>query len=342
MTRPLLHPLAVGEPERVRLSVIINNYNYARYLKPCIDSILPQMAPDTEIVVVDDGSTDGSLDVLRSYGDLIRVVVQRNSGQAAAMNAGVAAAAGEILLLLDADDLFHPNKITRVRAAFAGFDAQRPVCLTHRFTWIDREGQPQRRRMAALRDLLSKLWHRGGLHRVMNVAQAVDMIGRYGYLAWPCQTRTSMFCLNRAMAERVFPIPTRGGRISADEFVVRGCLLSGDFYCLEQALTAYRDHGGNGWLHGGKNRTDKAFYETLAAYLTEKFQAAGGAGRVDPEDAVVTYIYVREDLSVAERWRRSWRRSPHDLKSLVYLALLVAKRTPYWLSRNAVRRLRHA
>jgi glycosyltransferase involved in cell wall biosynthesis len=339
VTRPLRHPLPWERPNTVRLSVVINNHNYARYLKPCIDSILPQMGPDTEIIVVDDGSTDGSLDVLRSYGDLIRVVVQANQGQAAAINAGVAAAAGDILMLLDADDVFQPDKIAAVRRAFSRFGTGRPACLTHRFTWIDRDGVPQRRTIPKLRDLFARLWHWGGLHRVMDVPRAVETIARYGYLAWPCQTRTSMFCLNRAMADRIFPIPTHGGRISADEFVVRGCLLSGDFYCLEQPLTAYRDHGGNRWLHA-EEKADKGFYRTLAAYLTERYQAAGGVGRVDPEDAVVTYIYGREELPLAERWRLSWRRSPRDLRSLLYLALLMARRAPYWLGRRAARLLR--
>jgi len=329
-------------PECVKLSVVINNYNYARYLRACIDSVICQMASDTEIIVVDDGSTDGSLEVLRSYGELIRVVVQRNAGQAAAMNAGVAAAAGEILLLLDADDLFHPDKIAAIHKVFAGLDPEKPACLTHRFTWIDRDGRSLPGIARMLREHLARLRSPGRLRRVMSAPQAARTTARYGYLAWPCETRTSMFCLNRAMADRVFPIPARGARLRADEFVVRGAMLSGDFYCLERALTAYRDHGGNGWLHGTASKTDREFQQALADYLTEKYRAAGGEGRVDPEDAVVTYIYVRDDLSIAERWRRSWRRSPRDLKSLAYLALLIARRTPYWLGRNAARRLRHA
>lgn len=326
----------------MKLSVIINNFNYERYLGACIDSIIPQMEPEDEIIVVDDGSTDGSVDMLRRYGDRVRTIVQPNAGQAAAINTGVAAAAGDVLLLLDADDMFLGDKLATIRAAFARIGAKRPAFVTHRFTWIDRDGAARRRAAWALRDMLSKLRHLGGLHRVMNASGAVDMITRYGHIPWPCRTRTSAFCLNRAMADRVFPIPVQGERIYADEFVVRGCLFEGDFYCLERALTAYRDHGGNGWLHAAGKPADRSYNDRLNAYLTEKFQAAGGNGRIDPQDAVVTYIYAREDLSIVERCRRSWRRSPRDLRSLVYLALLVAKRTPYWLGGNALRRLYQA
>jgi glycosyltransferase involved in cell wall biosynthesis len=325
-----------------RLSVVINNYNYARYLNACIDSILSQAEADVEIVVVDDGSKDGSLDVLRKYGSRIRIIAQENGGQASAMNSGVAAASGDILLMMDADDVLLPGKIAAMRRVFGRIAPDRPVCLTHRFNWIDRDGAPVRRASWTWRDRLSRLLHPAGLHRVMTVQRAVAMITRYGYLPWPCQTRTSMLCLNRAMADRVFPIPTDGGRICADEFVVRGCLLSGDFYCLERALTAYRDHGGNGWLHAQGAGAGSGFYAVLRRYLTERYRAAGGTAEVDPEHAVITYVYVREELPVIERLRSAWRRSPRDLQSLGYLSLLVAKRSPHWLGRRAMRSLGRA
>jgi glycosyltransferase involved in cell wall biosynthesis len=98
----------------LKLSVLINNFNYARYLGQCIDSVLSQDYPDFEIVVVDDGSTDDSRQIIAAYGDRILSVLKENGGQASSFNAGFAAASGDILFLLDADDAFLPGKLTRI------------------------------------------------------------------------------------------------------------------------------------------------------------------------------------------------------------------------------------
>jgi glycosyltransferase involved in cell wall biosynthesis len=102
----------------MRLSVLINNYNYGRYLRQCIDSVLSQDYPDFEVVVVDDGSSDDSRDVIASYGDSVVPVLKENGGQASCFNAGYAAASGDIQLLLDADDMFLPGKLGRVADVF--------------------------------------------------------------------------------------------------------------------------------------------------------------------------------------------------------------------------------
>src|SRR6185503_21145269 len=73
------------------------------------DSILEQSVPPDEVVVVDDGSVDGTPAVLSAYGDALRVIQQAASGQAAAINAAVAAATGTVLAFLDADDTWEPD-----------------------------------------------------------------------------------------------------------------------------------------------------------------------------------------------------------------------------------------
>lgn len=95
------------------VSVIIPNYNYARYLRQAIDSVLAQTYPHIEVVVVDDGSQDDSRAVLEMYGTRIRWVTQRNQGVAAARNHGVRLSQGDYLAFLDADDYWLPAKIER-------------------------------------------------------------------------------------------------------------------------------------------------------------------------------------------------------------------------------------
>lgn len=93
------------------VTVVIPTYNYGAYVGQAIESALAQTYPAVEVVVVDDGSTDDTPARLAAYGDRIRVVRQANQGLSAARNAGIAAAAGEFIALLDSDDAFHPRKL---------------------------------------------------------------------------------------------------------------------------------------------------------------------------------------------------------------------------------------
>ena len=99
-------------------SILINNYNYGRYLNEAIDSAIGQTDANVEVIVVDDGSTDDSAARIASYGNRIVPIFQRNAGQAAAFNAGFAASRGEIVMLLDADDRFKPNKVATLLARY--------------------------------------------------------------------------------------------------------------------------------------------------------------------------------------------------------------------------------
>jgi glycosyltransferase involved in cell wall biosynthesis len=96
------------------VSILINNYNYAHFLGEAIESALGQTYDNVEVVVVDDGSTDDSLEVMKRYGDRIVNVAKRNGGQASAFNAGFANCRGEVVCFLDADDKFDLGKVARV------------------------------------------------------------------------------------------------------------------------------------------------------------------------------------------------------------------------------------
>ncbi|MGH7571509.1 MAG: glycosyltransferase family 2 protein [Gemmatimonadota bacterium] len=95
------------------VSCVIPVYNGERYLGEAIDSILAQTHPVDEIVVVDDGSTDGSSAVAKGYGDPVLCVRQDNAGPSAASNRGIEAAGGDVIAFLDADDLWRPEKNQR-------------------------------------------------------------------------------------------------------------------------------------------------------------------------------------------------------------------------------------
>lgn len=101
-----------------RLSIIIRNYNYGRFLRDAIDSALAQTYPLTEVVIVDDGSTDDSRNILAAYGARCRVILKENGGEASAANAGFAASTGDIVLFLDSDDVLAPEAGAIIAAAW--------------------------------------------------------------------------------------------------------------------------------------------------------------------------------------------------------------------------------
>jgi glycosyltransferase involved in cell wall biosynthesis len=104
--------------ETPKVSIIINNYNYGRFLAAAIDSALAQSYPSVEVVVVDDGSADDSRATILSYGQRIVPVLKPNGGQASALNAGLERSSGDIIIFLDADDTLHPTIAERVVALF--------------------------------------------------------------------------------------------------------------------------------------------------------------------------------------------------------------------------------
>lgn len=100
-----------------RVSIVIPSLNAAAYIGPCIESALRQTYADTEVVVVDAGSTDGTLDVLRRYGNRVRVMRDEGGGIPHSMNAAIGAMQGEWLRRIDADDVMHPESVAALAAA---------------------------------------------------------------------------------------------------------------------------------------------------------------------------------------------------------------------------------
>ena len=99
-------------------SIIISSYNYGRFLSEAIESALSQTYAPTEVIVVDDGSTDHSRDIIASYGDRITPLLKENGGQASAFNSGFRVSRGEVIFFLDSDDLLLPTVVERALEQF--------------------------------------------------------------------------------------------------------------------------------------------------------------------------------------------------------------------------------
>jgi len=211
----------------VRVSIIINNFNYARFLRQSINSALAQTYPGTEVIVVDDMSADESRDIIRSFGDRIYAMLQeQNGGQASALNAGFAASHGEVVIFLDADDYLYPEAAARVAEAWR----EGIAILQYRLHLLDPAGK--------IVDFfpMPEITFDSG-----NVVPKLLMTGRYE------GTVTSGNAFARAALEKVLPIPPEAFRISADGYLVTTVPFYGEVSSLNTPLGVYRLHGNNLW-----------------------------------------------------------------------------------------------
>jgi len=137
------------------VTCVIPAYNRARFLPRSIESVLGQDFPQSEreVIVVDDGSTDGTARLLARYGEKIRVIRQEESGQGESIRRGILAARGEIIANLDADDAWKPRKLRRISEFFRRFPDVAEII--HRAEHVDE-------RMNALRGLHSE----DALHKI--------------------------------------------------------------------------------------------------------------------------------------------------------------------------------
>ena len=207
-------------------SILINNYNYGRFLRDAIDSALNQTYPNTEVIVVDDGSTDTSREIIATYGNRITPILKQNNGQASAFNAGFAASNGEWIHLLDSDDIFHPTKVERIWELAAGCPSLGVVA--HNLEYCATDGGPL--------DFLSL---------PIRQRRLVDdrRCARRGKVPASLPA-TSGLCIRRDVLARVLPMPEEI-RITADNYLKFVALSLAPALLLPEALAKQRIHGRN-------------------------------------------------------------------------------------------------
>ena len=187
-----------GENTSPMVSVIVMNYNYANFLSIAIKSCLMQTYDNVEIIVVDDGSTDSSTEIISGFDDKVSPVFKQNGGQASALNSGFAACKGEIICLLDADDLFLPERLDYVVELF---------CSEPDIGWVFTESVPidtSQIQMDTLCGFFDEI-------REMPVNEQVEKIDfrssiKLGKIP-DFTPSTSNLCLSRKIAEAMFPLP---------------------------------------------------------------------------------------------------------------------------------------
>ena len=237
----------------MRTTCLINSYNYRRFVFEAVDSALSQSRPVDQIVVVDDGSTDGSVDALRDrYGDESRVeiVSKPNGGQLSCFEAGVKLATGDVVFFLDADDVWEPSYVHRAIETYLSYPATDFV-----FCGLQRFGDENGTYLPWTED------------RALGHSVAMSTFKR----RWNC-TSTSALSMRRWVLDRIFPAPfVEDWRIRADDCLVYGAdVVGANKRYLAQLLVRYRVHDGNlfyrqEWSPSAKYRRKLALARFLKA-----------------------------------------------------------------------------
>jgi glycosyltransferase involved in cell wall biosynthesis len=205
------------------VSIVINNYNYGRFLRECIDSALSQTHRNTEVIVVDDGSPDDSRDIITRCGDRVIPVLKANGGQASAFNAGFAASRGEVILFLDADDLLLPTAAERALLHLRESDA---VKVHWQLQVIDEQGHAS-----------------GALMPGVSLCQGdvAELALRKGPIS-SVHSPTTGNAWARWFLEEAMPVQECGDKHGADAYLFTVAEIAGPIMREDQPLGCYRVH----------------------------------------------------------------------------------------------------
>lgn len=258
------------------VTIIINNYNYEKYIAEAVDSALNQDYPNLEVVVVDDGSTDASRMIIDSYGDHIAKVYKPNGGQSSAFNEGLRHALGEIVLFLDSDDLLDPTAVSEI---VRSFDDPKVVCVRWRLRYVTEHGDDMQRTNPPL----------GVSVPEGNLASWVQENG-WRYLTPP----TSGNAFRKSCLESFFPIPDPIRRCS-DVYLFGNVAVRGELMFIDKILGSYRQHTQNK-RHFMLSRP-KVLLELGAADITDQSVGRYIKDHIDPNfDYLQEWGFVGDEI----------------------------------------------
>ena len=206
------------------VTVAIDNYNYDAYIAAAIESALGQTYPHVEVVVVDDGSTDASREIISRYADRVKAVLKQNEGMVSATNAGFEASTGDVIIFLNADDLLAPTALERIAPLFASealVKAHWPLRV------IDAEGNESGGTVPAS-DLPSGELRKQVIAQGPACCPYPPMSGN----AW-----------SRRLLERTLPVPPEG--LDPDSYLAALAPVYGTIGAVNDPLGFYRVHGTN-------------------------------------------------------------------------------------------------
>jgi len=251
---------------RTFVSVLIDTYNHERFIEQAIVSVLEQDFPNSEraIIIVDDGSTDCTPEIVKKFEPRVRLLRKENGGQASAFNAGIPKCKGEIVAFLDGDDWWAPGKLRAVADALAGDPSIGLV--GHGITEIFPDGRQHT-------DLLREVPR----FRLDSVDSARTFRLRKSFLG------TSRMTVRSEVLRKIGKVP-EALRIEADEYLFTLAGLFSDVLILRDSLTFYRLHEANAFQVSDGNTTalrrKQRVLEALATSVMTRFEAERVSERV--------------------------------------------------------------
>jgi GT2 family glycosyltransferase len=247
------------------VTILVDTYNHERFIEEALTSVMEQDFPaaEMEILVVDDGSTDRTPEMVRKFEPRVRLIRKTNGGQASAFNAGIAEARGEVVAFLDGDDWWARNKLARVAEAMS---SDRAVGLIgNGIVMVYPDGRQETQTLS------------GGFRFRANTAEGARLFRvRKSLLG------TSRMTIRRRMLEQIAPVP-EAIRIEADEYLFTLAAAMADAQILPEPLTFYRLHDANSFQFARQD-SGKALrkHECLVA-LSQSLTAALERAGIEPD-----------------------------------------------------------
>jgi len=261
-------------------SVLIDTCNHQRFIDEAVQSVLSQDFPasDREIIVVDDGSTDHTPELLRKYEPQIRLLRKQNGGQGSAFNLAVPECRGEVVAFLDGDDWWASGKLTALASAFSG----RPEVglVGHSITEVLRDGT-QRREL--VRD--------DPEFQINSIAGARTFLLRKSFLG------TSRMAFRRELLERLGPVP-ESLVIQADEYLFTLGAVFSQVLLLREPLTFYRLHGQNLFQVSDGQEASLRRKQAVLLALAEALRVRLSRENVSPEICRILVEALRTEADV--------------------------------------------
>jgi glycosyltransferase involved in cell wall biosynthesis len=227
----------------MKVSVLINNYNYASFIEECLSSVTKQSRPADEIIIIDDGSTDDSVKRIKAHPLNVICIEKENGGQYSAMQVATQIATGDILCYLDSDDTWSPDYLKEVCAAFQSI--QQPDFV---YTGLEKFGNEH------------------GPHHLNSESQHSQLIpqsqqlllARRVYVGGPTSANSIKSKYARQLFKDASPERLKDYRLCADQILVLGSSLIG---CrklqLPNRLVNYRVHSSNGFHNKETDKTEQ-------------------------------------------------------------------------------------
>jgi exopolysaccharide biosynthesis glycosyltransferase PssF len=264
------------------ITALVDTYNHERYIEQTLVSVLEQGLPDEEleVVVVDDGSTDGTASVVEKFVPRVKLVRKKNGGQASAFNAGFAEARGEIVAILDGDDWWAKGKLTRVAEAL---DKNPEVAaIGHGYYEFDEATKETKVRAPAARQVIS----------LASVEATRAAIPAWGFLLMGALT------VRRRVLERIMPLAEE--MVFMADTAIQAAAMAMGTLVLEEPLFYYRRHAQNLYAIDGENEARLRRKYAMTEVVHERVQRMLLAMGVPAESARTLLSGTWLD---AKRWR---------------------------------------